>query len=108
MIEAFFFNLQEVNGLRGRDKDAGDLAGRKVAGGAPGMMGAGIAYQCAKNGIEVVRDVSVERRARQGLLAGLVDKAVGTRPDEREDADALLARITATANAADAGRLPTS
>ena len=104
MIEAFFFNLQEVNGLRGRDKDAETWTAKKVAVLGAGMMGAGIAYQCAKNGIEVVlKDVSVENAERgKGYSKGLVDKAVSRGRMSQEDADALLARITPTDNAADA------
>jgi len=104
MIEAFFFNLQEVNGLRGRDKDAEKWQAAKVAMLGAGMMGAGIAYQCAKNGTEVVlKDVSVEAAERgKGYSQGLVEKAVSRGRMSQEDADALLARITPTDNAADA------
>ncbi len=104
MIEAFFFNLQEVNGLRGRDKDAERWQAEKVAVLGAGMMGAGIAYQCAKNGIEVVlKDVSVEAAERgKGYSQGLVDKAVGRGRMTQEKADELLARIHPTADAADA------
>ena len=101
MIEAFFFNLQEVNGLRGRDKDAETYTAKKVAVLGAGMMGAGIAYQCAKNGIEVVlKDVSIEAAERgKGYSQGLVDKAVSRGKMTQEKADELLARITPTDSA---------
>ncbi len=101
MIQAFFFDLQEVNGLRGRDKDAETYTAKKVAVLGAGMMGAGIAYQCAKNGIEVVlKDVSLEAAERgKGYSQGLVDKAVSRGKMTQEKADELLARITPTDSA---------
>ena len=61
-------------------------------------MGAAIAYVCAKAGIEVVlKDVSQEAADKgKGYSEGLVAKAVERGRSSQEDADALLARITAT------------
>jgi len=100
MIQAFFFDLQRVNGDRGRPEDTPRYAARKVVVLGAGMMGAGIAYACAKAGIEVVlKDVSLEAAERgKGYSAGLVAKAVDRGRSTREDADALLARITPTAD----------
>ncbi len=63
-----------------------------------GMMGAGIAYQCAKSGIEVVlKDVSQEAADRgRGYSEALVAKGVSRGKVTQEKGDALLARITAT------------
>ncbi len=101
MIQAFFFDLQRVNGPRGRARDAARFTPGKVVVLGAGMMGAGIAYQCAKSGLEVVlKDVSQEaaekgRAHSQGLVAKGVERGRVT----REQGDALLARITATDDA---------
>src|SRR3954454_13108871 len=61
MIQAFFFDLQAVNGDRGRPAELEPTSVKKVAVLGAGMMGAAIAYVCAKAGIEVVlKDVSQE------------------------------------------------
>jgi 3-hydroxyacyl-CoA dehydrogenase/enoyl-CoA hydratase/3-hydroxybutyryl-CoA epimerase len=67
------------------------------------MMGAGIAHVCAKAGIEVIlKDVSLEAAERgKAYSRKLVAKAVDQRRLAREDADAVLARISPTADAAD-------
>ena len=66
MIQAFFFDLQHVNGDRGRPEGIEPFAPRKIVVLGAGMMGAAIAYVCAKAGIEVVlKDVSLEA-AQQG------------------------------------------
>ena len=60
------------------------------------MMGAAIAYVCAKAGIEVVlKDVSLEAAQRgKGYSAKLVAKAVERGRSTQEEGDELLARIT--------------
>ena len=61
MIQAFFFDLQTVNGDRGRPSDIPPFQASKVVVLGAGMMGAAIAYVCAKAGIEVVlKDVAQE------------------------------------------------
>src|SRR3954462_14853689 len=61
MIQAFFFDLQRVNGDRGRPEGIEPFQATKVVVLGAGMMGAAIAYVCAKAGIEVVlKDVSQE------------------------------------------------
>jgi 3-hydroxyacyl-CoA dehydrogenase/enoyl-CoA hydratase/3-hydroxybutyryl-CoA epimerase len=69
-----------------------------------GMMGAGIAYVCARGGIEVVlKDVSVEAAEKgKAYSAGLLDKAVARGKMTRDAPDEVLARIRPTADAADA------
>ena len=98
MIQAFFFDLQRVNGDRGRPQDIPRFTATKVVVLGAGMMGAAISYVCAKAGIEVVlKDVSLEAAERgKGYSVGLVEKAVSRGRSTREDGDALLARITAT------------
>jgi 3-hydroxyacyl-CoA dehydrogenase/enoyl-CoA hydratase/3-hydroxybutyryl-CoA epimerase len=76
---------------------------RKVAVLGAGMMGAGIAYACARAGIDVVlKDVSPEAAAKgKGYSEKLCAKAVAKGRTSQEKADALLARITPTAETAD-------
>jgi 3-hydroxyacyl-CoA dehydrogenase/enoyl-CoA hydratase/3-hydroxybutyryl-CoA epimerase len=98
MIQAFFFDLRRVNGGRGRGRageGAEPFAPSKVAVLGAGMMGAAIAYVCAKAGLEVVlADVTLEAAQRgKGHSERLVAKAVQRGRSTQEDADALLARI---------------
>ncbi|MBS1871094.1 MAG: enoyl-CoA hydratase/isomerase family protein [Actinobacteria bacterium] len=98
MIQAFFFDLQAVNGPRGRSADVETFRARKVVVLGAGMMGAAIAYVCAKAGIEVVlKDVSQEAADRgKSYSARLVEKGVSRGKTTQEKGDALLALITAT------------
>jgi len=96
MIQAFFFDLQQVNGDRDRPEGIDPFKARKVVVLGAGMMGAAIAYVCAKAGIEVVlKDVSLEAAEKGKTYSrGLVEKAVSRGRSTQEKADALLARIT--------------
>jgi 3-hydroxyacyl-CoA dehydrogenase / enoyl-CoA hydratase / 3-hydroxybutyryl-CoA epimerase len=102
MIQAFFFDMQAVSGDRGRPDGIEPYRARKAVVLGAGMMGAAIAYVCAKAGIEVVlKDVSIEAAARgKGYSAGLVEKAVARGRSTQERADELLARITPTGDPA--------
>ncbi|MFE5871252.1 3-hydroxyacyl-CoA dehydrogenase NAD-binding domain-containing protein [Streptomyces roseifaciens] len=103
MIQAFFFDLQAVNSGVSRPRDAAPRQVSKVAVLGAGMMGAGIAYACAKAGIEVVlKDVSDEA-ARKGKAysEGLLAKALARGRTTEAKRDELLARITPTADVAD-------
>jgi 3-hydroxyacyl-CoA dehydrogenase/enoyl-CoA hydratase/3-hydroxybutyryl-CoA epimerase len=104
MIQAFFFDLQRVNGDRGRPEGAEPFRSKKAVVLGAGMMGAAIAYVCAKAGIEVVlKDVSQENAERgKGYSKALVDKAVSRGRSTQEQGDALLALIHPTADPADA------
>lgn len=103
MIQALFFDMNAVNSGAGRPKDVPKREVRRVAVLGAGMMGAGIAYSCARAGLDVLlKDVSREAAERgKSYSAGLLDKAVArgrSTPAQREE---LLARITPTADAAD-------
>nr|BFE59282.1 3-hydroxyacyl-CoA dehydrogenase NAD-binding domain-containing protein [Dactylosporangium thailandense] len=88
MIQALFFDVQRS---AARDPGAGHPPARHVAVVGAGMMGAAIAYVCAKAGLEVVlKDVTLEA-AHKGKAY-----AEGRRHDQ-----ALLERITPTADVAD-------
>ena len=67
------------------------------------MMGAGIAYSCARSGMEVVlKDVSAESAARgKAYSEKLLDKAISRGKSTEEKKAELLARITPTADPAD-------
>ncbi|MET8584418.1 3-hydroxyacyl-CoA dehydrogenase NAD-binding domain-containing protein [Streptomyces collinus] len=103
MIQAFFFDLQAVNSGANRPQGVEPRRVRKVAVLGAGMMGAGIAYSCARAGIEVVlKDVSLEAALKgKGYSEKLCAKAVSRGRTSQEKADALLARITPSADAAD-------
>ncbi|MEV7783499.1 3-hydroxyacyl-CoA dehydrogenase NAD-binding domain-containing protein [Kitasatospora sp. NPDC088351] len=103
MIQALFFDQQAVNSGAGRPKDIPRREVRRVAVLGAGMMGAGIAYACARAGIEVLlKDVTVEAAERgKAYSAGLLEKAVARGRSTGAARDELLARITPTADAAD-------
>lgn len=103
MIQAFFFDLQAVNSGANRPQGVEPRPVRKVAVLGAGMMGAGIAYSCARAGIEVVlKDVSAESAAKgKGYSEKLCAKAVSRGRTTQAKADELLARITPTADPAD-------
>jgi 3-hydroxyacyl-CoA dehydrogenase/enoyl-CoA hydratase/3-hydroxybutyryl-CoA epimerase len=95
MIQAFFFDLNRVGGYRGRPADVETHTVRKVVVLGAGMMGAAIAYVCAKAGIEVVlKDVSLEAAERgKGYSEKLVLKAVERGRSSAADGDRLLELI---------------
>ncbi|MFD8093620.1 3-hydroxyacyl-CoA dehydrogenase NAD-binding domain-containing protein [Streptomyces malaysiensis] len=103
MIQAFFFDLQAVNSGANRPQGIEPQQVRKVAVLGAGMMGAGIAYACAKAGIEVVlKDVSVEAAAKgKAYSEGLLAKALAKGRTTEAKRDGLLARITPTADLRD-------
>ncbi|MFJ6787228.1 3-hydroxyacyl-CoA dehydrogenase NAD-binding domain-containing protein [Streptomyces angustmyceticus] len=103
MIQAFFFDLQAVNSGANRPKGIEPRPVQKVAVLGAGMMGAGIAYSCARAGMQVVlKDVTLQA-AQKGkeYSAGLLDKALSRGRTTEQQRDELLARITPTAEPAD-------
>jgi 3-hydroxyacyl-CoA dehydrogenase/enoyl-CoA hydratase/3-hydroxybutyryl-CoA epimerase len=97
MIRAFFFDMARVNGKRevSAGVDVPEIAKAAVLG--AGMMGAAIAYVCAVAGIEVALldlDAAAAERGK-GYSRRLLDKAVERGRRAREEADAILARISA-------------
>ncbi len=103
MINAFFFDLQAIKKGGSRPEGMAPRAAHKVAVLGAGMMGAGIAYACARAGLEVLlKDVDVEAAARgKAYSEALMAKAVARGTSTTSRAEELLARITPTAEAAD-------
>jgi 3-hydroxyacyl-CoA dehydrogenase/enoyl-CoA hydratase/3-hydroxybutyryl-CoA epimerase len=96
MIQAFFFDLQRVNGDRDRPEGIPPFQATKVAVLGAGMMGAAIAYVCAKAGVEVVlKDVSQEAADRgKSYSERIVAKDLERGRTTQEKGEELLARIT--------------
>jgi 3-hydroxyacyl-CoA dehydrogenase / enoyl-CoA hydratase / 3-hydroxybutyryl-CoA epimerase len=103
MTKAFFFDLQHINSGGSRPSGFPTWRATKVAVLGAGMMGAGIAYVCARGGMEVVlKDVSDEAAQRgKDYSVKLFEKAVARGKVSREKADETLARIKPTSDVTD-------
>ncbi len=103
MIQAFFFDLQTINGGGSRPEGIGKTPITKIGVLGAGMMGAGIAYVSAKAGFDVVlKDVTIEAAQKgKGYSEKLEAKALERGRTTAEKSAALLGRITPTADAAD-------
>jgi 3-hydroxyacyl-CoA dehydrogenase/enoyl-CoA hydratase/3-hydroxybutyryl-CoA epimerase len=104
MIQAFFFDLQHINSGGSRPEGYEKTTFKKVAVLGAGMMGAAIAYVCAKAGIDVVlKDVTVEAAQKgKSYSEKLEAKALERGKTTEEKSRGLLDRIHPTADAADA------
>lgn len=98
MIQAFFFDLQAINKGSARPEGYPPYRAQKVVVLGAGMMGAGIAYVCARAGMQVVlKDVSAESANKgKDYSRALLDKAVSRGRMTQEAADEVLERIVAT------------
>src|SRR5689334_3006121 len=103
MIQAFFFDLQAINGGGSRPEGIGKVPITKIGVLGAGMMGAGIAYVSAKAGYDVVlKDVSIEAAQKGKAYSEKLEAKALQRGKTTEDkSKALLDRITPTADAAD-------
>ncbi len=103
MIQAFFFDLQAINSGSLRPQGVERWAATKVGVLGAGMMGAGIAYSCARAGMQVVlKDVALENAEKgKAYTEKLNAKGVERGKLTQDKADELLGRITATADPAD-------
>ncbi|WP_435769567.1 3-hydroxyacyl-CoA dehydrogenase NAD-binding domain-containing protein [Nocardioides sp. SYSU DS0651] len=103
MIQAFFFDLQAINSGSLRPQGIETFKATKVGVLGAGMMGAGIAYVCAKAGMEVVlKDVEVANAEKgKAYSEGILDKAISRGRSTEEKKAELLGRIKPTADPAD-------
>ncbi|MFN8369611.1 MAG: 3-hydroxyacyl-CoA dehydrogenase NAD-binding domain-containing protein [Bacteriovoracaceae bacterium] len=103
MIQTLFHGMNECNKLIRKDKNEKSRKVKKVGVLGAGMMGAGIAYVSAYNGIEVVlKDVSMEvasggKEKSKQILEHLLKKGK-VKPEKME---AVLNLIKPTVNASD-------
>jgi 3-hydroxyacyl-CoA dehydrogenase/enoyl-CoA hydratase/3-hydroxybutyryl-CoA epimerase len=102
-IQAFWFDLNRINGGGGRPEGVDKFVPKKIAVLGAGMMGAGIAYVAARAGIDVVlKDVSREAAERGvGYSRNLLEKQVTRGRLSAGERDAVLEKIHPTAENAD-------
>ncbi len=98
MITAFFFDLQHITKGGSRPDGYPPHTARKVAVLGAGMMGAGIAYVCARGGMEVIlRDTSLEAAEKgKAYSQKVLNRAVRRGSVTAEAREEILARITPT------------
>ena len=103
MIQAFFLDLQYINSGGSRPDGIGKTPITKIGVLGAGMMGAGIAYVSAKAGFDVVlKDVTIEAAEKGKNYSEKIEaKALERGRTTHEKSDALLARITPSADPAD-------
>lgn len=103
MVQAFFFDLQKVQGGAARPAGIEKKPIKKVGILGAGMMGAGVAYVTAKAGIDVVlKDVTIEGAQKGKAYSEAIEaKALAKGRTTEEKSKALLDRIKPSADVAD-------
>ncbi len=102
MIRTGFMGIQAAKKGKARPKDEPKYEVKKLGILGAGMMGAGIAYVSAKAGMEVVlKDISIENAEKgKAYSSKLLDKRIAKKRSTPEKKEALLSRITPTADPA--------
>mgnify|MGYP001495143926 CR=1 FL=1 len=103
MINAFWFQLNQINAGASRPADVPPQTTQKVGVLGAGMMGHGIAYVSAYAGMTVVlKDVDQARAdAGKASIEAIVNKRVSRGKMSAAQKQEILGRITATGDAAD-------
>ncbi|WP_019855284.1 3-hydroxyacyl-CoA dehydrogenase NAD-binding domain-containing protein [Actinopolyspora mortivallis] len=98
MSKAFFFDLEHINSGGSRPDGQPRWSASRVAVLGGGMMGAGIAYVCARSGMEVVLKDLSRSAAEKGkeYSARVLEKDLGKGRITESERDGVLARITPT------------
>jgi 3-hydroxyacyl-CoA dehydrogenase/enoyl-CoA hydratase/3-hydroxybutyryl-CoA epimerase len=103
MIRTFFVSMQDLNKGARRPKDVPPANLKKVGVVGAGFMGASVAYVTANAGLEVVlidRDVEAAEKGKAHSHKLMTDQVMKGRA-KTADRDALLARITPSADYGD-------
>lgn len=103
LIGVMFLGKGKVDKLASRPKDIAPTEVKKLGILGAGFMGAGIAYVSALAGIDVVlKDVSKEAAEKgKAYSKMLIEKGIARNKTTAEKGEALLNKITTTANATD-------
>lgn len=103
LIRTLFLHMGEAAKIPASLKEVETIPVQKIGILGAGMMGAGIAYVSAMAGYDVVlKDVSAESAEKgKDYSRKLLDDAIAKGRSTRDKADAVLAKINATGNAAD-------
>ena len=103
MIQAFFFDLSAINSGLLRPEGVPKFTATKVGVLGAGMMGAGIAYSCARAGMEVVLKDVEQASADKGKAYSdkILSKAVQRGKMDEKKKSEVLDRITPTTEAND-------